>query len=79
MILTLEIKDGAKPTEAEVAICFDDTGLEFLIEKLTRLRGKRDHEHLMTPSWAGNELTEVKQGSAEYGLVNHLRLVKLTR
>ncbi len=79
MILTLEIKDGAKPTEAEVAICFDDTGLEFLIEKLTRLRGKRDHEHLMTPSWAGNELTEVKQGSAEYGLVNHLRLVKLNR
>ena len=79
MILTLEIKDGAKPTEAEAALCFDDEGLEFLIEKLTRLRGKRDHEHLMTPSWAGNELTEVKQGSAEYELVNHLRLVKLTR
>lgn len=79
MILTLEIKDGAKPTEAEAALCFDDEGLEFLIEKLIRLRGKRDHEHLMTPSWAGNELTEVKQGSAEYGLVNHLRLVKLTR
>jgi hypothetical protein len=79
MILTLEIKDGAKPTEAEAALCFDDEGLEFLIEKLIRLRGNRDHEHLMTPSWAGNELTEVKQGSAEYGLVNHLRLVKLTR
>jgi hypothetical protein len=79
MLLTLEIKDGAKPSEAEAALCFDDEGLEFLIEKLTRLRGKQDHEHLMTPSWAGSELTEVKQGGAEYGLVNHLRLVKLQR
>jgi hypothetical protein len=77
MLLTLEIKDGAKPSEAEAALCFDDEGLEFLIEKLTRLRGKQDHEHLMTPSWAGSELTEVKQGGVEYGLINHLRLVKL--
>ncbi|MFQ3582060.1 MAG: Imm32 family immunity protein [Chloracidobacterium sp.] len=50
-----------------------------MIEKLTRLRRKQDHEHLMTPSWGGNELTEVKQGGAEYGLINHLHLVKLQR
>jgi len=77
MLLTVEIKDGAKAGVAEAAFCFDDEGLEFLIEKLTHLRGKRDHEHLMTPSWAGSELTEMKQGGEEYELVNHLRLVKI--
>jgi len=77
MLLTLEIKDATKPSEAEAALCFDNEGLEFLIEKLIGLRGKPDHEHLMTPSWAGNGLTETKQGGAEYELINHLRLVKL--
>ncbi len=77
LLITVEIKDCDHPAEAEAAICFDDAGLEFLIEKLIRLRGKRDHEHLMTPSWAGNELTEFKQGGEEYELINHLRLVKL--
>lgn len=76
MLLTVEIKDAGKLNEAEAVICFDDEGLEFLVGKLIRLRGRLDHEHLMTPSWAGNELTEIKQGGDEYELVNHLRLVK---
>ncbi len=76
MLLTVEIKDAQKTNEAEAAICFDDEGLEFLISKLIRLRGKREHEHLMTPAWAGAELTENKQGGDEYELINHLRLVK---
>lgn len=76
MRLTVEIEDGDQ-APSEVAICFDDEGLELLILKLERLRGKRDHTHLMTPSWAGNELTEEKQGGSDYCLVNHLRLVKL--
>jgi len=76
MLLTVEIKDAREAREAEAVICFDDEGLEFLINKLIRLRGKPDHEHLMTPAWAGNELTEKKQGGEEYELINHLRLVK---
>jgi hypothetical protein len=77
MILTVEAKrPGDQPIE-EVAVCFDDDGLHTLIDKLQRLQGKCDHTHLMTPAWAGNELTEEKQGGAEYELVNHVRLVKL--
>jgi hypothetical protein len=57
-------------------MCFDEEGLDALIKTLTKLRGKQDHVHLMTPSWAGKELTEIKQGGVEYELVNHLRLVK---
>ena len=76
MLLTVEIKDAQKTGESEAAICFDNDGLEFLINKLIRLRGRHDHEHLMTPAWAGNELTEDKQGGEEYQLINHLRLVK---
>lgn len=76
MLLTVEIKDTDKPNEAEAAICCDDEGLDLLVDKLVRLRGRQGHEHLMTPSWAGNELTESKQGGDEYELINHLRIVK---
>lgn len=75
-MLTVEIKDANKPSEAEVAVCFDEEGLELLMAKLAQMRQRRDHEHLMTPAWAGTELTEVKQGGVDYELVNHLRLVK---
>ena len=79
MLLTIELKDGSNASKAEAAICFDDEGLEFLIKKLSLLRGKKDHVHLMTPSWSGNELTERKQGNEEYRLINHLQLVKLEK
>jgi hypothetical protein len=75
-MITVEIANGTPESDIEAAICFDDEGLEFLIQKLTRLRGKKDHEHLMTPSWAGAELSEDKQGGGDYTLINHLRLVK---
>lgn len=59
-----------------VEIHFDQEGLDLLIGRLESLRqrGKQDHEHLMTPSWAGNELTEEKQGS-DNELINHLCLI----
>jgi len=80
MTLTVEVEsNGNSKPPTEVAICCDDEGLDLLVKKLERLRGKTcDHTHLMTPSWAGNELTEEKQGGAEYELVNHLRLVKVS-
>lgn len=76
MVLTVELRDGGKPGSAEVALCLDDEGLEVLVRKLERLRGRREHDHLMTPAWAGSELTDNKQGGPEFELVNHLRIVK---
>lgn len=73
MILTVE-KELRE--SGEIAICFDEEGLELLISRLVKLRGRVDHTHLMTASWAGDELTEEKLGGDGYELVNHLRLVK---
>lgn len=77
MILTVELKKQPNGSPEEVAICCDQQGLELLVAKLQRLSGKADHTHLMTPSWAGTDLTEVKQGGAPFELVHHLRLVKI--
>lgn len=76
MTVTIEIKDQIDPALAEIALCVDDEGLDFLIKKLIQLRGKVDHEHLMTPAWAGAELSEKSRGGPEYSVVNHLRIVK---
>ena len=81
MLLTVEIEkpdNGKISNIAEVAICFDDDGLEHFIRRLESLRNRIDHEHLMTPSYGGEDLTENKQGGEEYMLINHLRLVHLS-
>lgn len=77
MILTLEIKEQSPINESELALCFDDEGLGILIGKLQSLMETKDHLHLMTPSWAGDDLTEDKIGGEDYVLLNHLRLVKI--
>ena len=81
MTLTIELEAKTKALRAqdisEVAICCDKEGLAFLIEKLESLRNGPDHCHLMTPSWAGTDLTETKQGGDDYVLVNHLRIVRM--
>lgn len=74
MLLTVEKQ---KSEQGEVAICFDREGLEFLIFQLSKLRERHDHFHLMTPAWAGHELTEELQGGDQYELCNSLRLVRL--
>ncbi|ARS68765.1 Imm32 family immunity protein [Sinorhizobium meliloti] len=74
MILTVELENAEHP---EVVICFDSEGLDLLIGKLEALRKGRNHSHLMTPTWAGDTLTEEKQGCERYELVNHLRLVRV--
>ncbi len=40
----------------------DVAGLRELSKILERAIETRQHEHLMTPSWGGNELTEEVQG-----------------
>jgi hypothetical protein len=78
MMLTVEVlkrQNGMHCTVSEVAICCDPEGLEYLISRLGSLRAKSEHLHLMTPSWAGEGLSEQKQGGDDYELVNHLRIV----
>jgi hypothetical protein len=56
-----------------VEINCDEGGLDLLIRKLQMLKKNGGHQHLMTPSWAGDELTENKQGPDNI-LINHLRI-----
>ena len=75
MILTTELSKD----HDVVTICLDKDGIDFLIKKLIKLSNSKsnEHDHLMTPSWSGNELTEKKIGADEDTLINHLRLVFL--
>lgn len=60
--------------DESIEIFCDREGLEILAKKINILSTKGGHIHLMTPSWAGSELSEEKQG-LENELVNHLRIV----
>lgn len=74
MLLTVEYQANVQ----ELDIVCDDEGIELLMDRLRKLRdGGGGHTHLMTPSWAGDELTEERQTEAGL-LVNHVRIV-LTR
>ncbi len=73
-MLTVEIKDIKNPKLSEVAIFCDAEGLEELSKQIEFLRKGSSHAHLMTEAWAGNELTEEKQGGEKYTLINHLRI-----
>ena len=70
MILTVEWN----PSHQELDVLCDDEGIALLIDRLQNLQKRGGHDHLMTESWAGNELTEQphKDGGM---LVNHVRLV----
>ena len=70
MKLTVEYLKNSKST-GEVMIICDAVGLDSLIEHLQILKQNRGHVHLMTPSWAGAELTENKQ-LPNSDLINHL-------
>jgi hypothetical protein len=70
-MITTEIKDIETPDKAEVEIFLDRNGIDLLIKKLQWLKKSGGHVHLMTPAWAGNELSEIKFGKKST-LVNHL-------
>jgi hypothetical protein len=69
-MLTVELNER----EQRVEIFFDEDGLKTLRRSLDLLSSRGGHDHLMTPSWAGTELTEEKQGE-NTALINHLLLV----
>ena len=70
-MITTEIKDISNNESSEVEIYLDREGLSLLIQKLKILESKGGHVHLMTPAWAGNELSEKLIGEGN-SLVNHL-------
>lgn len=54
----------------------DEEGRNILISAINHLKlkdGSIDHDHLMTPSWAGTELTEDMQGNDNL-LINKLNI-----
>lgn len=74
MVLSIEYQTA----QQELAIVCDSEGLDSLIAHLQVLKRDGGHIHLMTPSWAGDELTEEKH-MPDSDLINHLRVVLLPR
>jgi len=73
MELTFEISQDDDVVEIHV----DREGIKALINKLEllqRIEGN-EHEHLMTASWGGSELTEDLQGRSNK-LVHHVKMFK---
>jgi hypothetical protein len=59
-MLTFELK----PKHDVLELHCDDEGLKILTRLLGFLETKQiDHQHLMSPTWSGNELTETRQGT----------------
>ena len=60
MLFTVEL---VQDSVAEVHL--DEEGLDLLVDRLTKLgrHQEPEHDHLMTPSWAGTEQTEDNQGA----------------
>ena len=71
-ILTFELDNEREVLELHL----NEAGASELIEILETLKRNslQDHEHLMTPSWAGKELTEEKQ-NLESELINHVKIM----
>jgi len=74
-MLTVELRNGDQALlgRAEVEVYCDLIGLKLLIAQLEHLEKGSSHVHLMTESWAGNELDEKTLGG-NTTLINHLRI-----
>jgi hypothetical protein len=57
-LLTFELSNDIQ----EIEIHGNEKGLRKLIEIIERTIELKTHDHLMTPSWSGSELTEEAQG-----------------
>lgn len=56
-MITVELSDDIE----QLHIHLDDQGRKKLLKILNDLK-PLDHEHLMTPNWGGNELSDEQQG-----------------
>jgi hypothetical protein len=73
--MTLTIELVSKSNEPVIEIYFDREGLntlKYFIEKIEKHNGPY-HEHLMTPSWSGDALTEILIGEGNV-LVNQVTM-----
>ena len=57
----------------ELEIHADEAGLAVLQKHLAHLVRGSSHVHLKTPSWAGDELTEVAQ-AVDHRVLNHVKI-----
>lgn len=71
-MLTVELNKAQESVE----IFFDEKGAEILKNYIDQALKHRDHFHLKTKEWAGDELSSEKQG-VENLLINHLRIAPL--
>lgn len=77
-MLTVEIKDAAEARDgrSEVEIYCDRDGFDTLMKCFKQIENGESHVHLMSPSWAGNELSEEPQGKdSSTVLVHHLCII----
>lgn len=72
-MLTVELRNADNAERSEVEVFCDSAGLELLIRQLDFLRHGSTHVHLMTPAWAGDELSEKVVGEGNM-LINHLKI-----
>ncbi len=72
MLFTVEIA-STNSDRPRVEIFLDEDGIKLLLRRLEFIKNGKSHDHFMTPSWAGNELTEVKVGGPNV-LVNMLNI-----
>jgi hypothetical protein len=78
-MLTIELRDAEKANAgmAEVEIFCESEGLTLLSKQIDALMSGSTHVHLMTPTWAGNELSEKTAGKGTT-LIHHLRITRLS-
>jgi hypothetical protein len=59
---------------SEVFLSADAAGIDALIGSLTYIKEGGDHDHFMSPVWAGTELTEGLRIRTDSTPVNHLKI-----
>jgi hypothetical protein len=69
-MLTFELAND----KDELEIHCDKKGLKDFIQILSKVLEKGEHEHLMSPSWGGTELSHDKQGENNI-LLNHVKVL----
>lgn len=77
-MITVEIRDPSKAAEglSVVEIYCDIEGARDLISQLNIILEGETHVHLMTPEWAGSELSSTQQSEKSF-VVNHLLIQRV--
>ena len=57
----------------EIELFLDEDAIDYLVGRLQAIKKHKSHDHFMTPSWSGNELTEEKMRPSNI-LVNKLTI-----